>query len=91
MAHGAALFCLNGPTFGVAIEEIRSMIRGLQIRPFIVALHAAEGRIDLVMANEAIRHSWKCRGGNLIRVVESTMAGSTGDSRGQMAANIPGC
>ena len=76
MAHGAALFCLNGPAFGMPVKKIRSMIGRFQVGALVVTLHAAKWGIDFVMANEAIGHTWKCRGGNLIRVVERAVAGS---------------
>ncbi len=88
VAEGTADFWHGLSRMGI-FEARRVMIGGLQVRPLgIVALGAAEGRVDLVVAYQAIGHLRHVGVADMIGSVDSTMARKTGIGGIQMRPNI---
>jgi hypothetical protein len=63
----------------VVVEEAGYvMAGGPEVDAGGMALLAAEGRLDFVMAHEAVCHPWERRLGYGIRLLEAPVAGGTG-------------
>jgi len=59
----------------VLVEEIRTVVGGLEGGDVVVALLAGEGRVHFVVANQAVRHEGKDAGGqDIVRQLDTVMA-----------------
>src|SRR5215469_3982430 len=75
VAHGAGRVVEAGSLLRVGIEKIRRVIGRLELRVFPVAERAAVGRIDLVMADQAIGHAQAEILSRHARLLDPVMAG----------------
>ena len=62
MAHNATLLIFRRFVGAVAIDPVVCVGSRFEMRTFCVALRTTERVIDLVMANQTVRHVWEeCR------------------------------
>src|ERR1039457_2293744 len=66
------------------------MIRRLQLRSFDMAERAANRRVDLVVANEAVGHREESRFRRPLRILDAVVAGQTWVARVETAPQIAG-
>jgi len=88
MAHRATCFVQLHVFAMVGVDEVRRVAGGFYRRPFVMAEFATEGRLDLVMANQAVGHLWEIRLCQRARLLHSPMTCSAGIRAVKMPPDI---